>query len=301
MGRPEVSAPVAAETVVLAKFDLGRGVKLRAHYPDEGLTLAAQPHLTDGGSGVRNVVRAHAVVDRHAPFLIPPMIAHGTVPADGTDGPGSDYLVERWVEGTPLVRGTALAEALPAVLTGLVTLWAGHGVRRVAPSELWDERLAVDWRDLRGYDVLPAPAWQRVRDLVGQDRRLRVSWTHGDPVASNILRTDGGVVLIDWEHSKEAPIMYDAAKLHLFTADPDAALDVVLGSTSRADLGGLAGPDDLDPAEELALVHARYLSRYPRRRASLAGHPRLPVYERQARRQAQLLQEALARAGGGGG
>lgn len=295
--RPQTTASVAAETVVLAKFDLGRGVKLRAHYPGKGLTLAAQPIRPDGRSGVDNVVRAHVVVGRHAPFLIPPMVAHGTVLTEGTQEPGSVYLVERWVEGTPLMRGTALAEALPAVLAGLATLWAGHGVRRVAPSQLWRERLAVDWHDLRGGDVLPGPTWRRVRDLVRQDRRLRVSWTHGDPVASNILRTDDGVVLIDWEHSKEAPIMYDAAKLHLFTADPDAALDVVL-STAGTDLGDPAGPKDLDPAEELALVHARYLSRYPRRRASLEGHPRLKVYEQQARRQAQRLQEALERAGG---
>jgi hypothetical protein len=112
-------------------------------------------------------------------------------------------------------------------------------------------------------------------------------------VASNVLVGPDGLTLLDWEHSQEAPVMHDAAKLHLFCGDPATVLDQVaevLG-TPRRD-GCFSG------AEELVLVHAQLVGRYPERRARLRGHPRAEVYERQVRRQVERLEQVLDRCDG---
>lgn len=109
-------------------------------------------------------------------------------------------------------------------------------------------------------------------------------------VASNVLRgADGRVVLIDWEHSRPAPVMVDGAKLHLFSATPDRTLEQVLTGLAS----GPAAQGASSPAHDLALAHASFISRYPRRRAQLEGHHRLEVYERQVRRQAARLAQVL--------
>lgn len=276
-----ISAPISADVVVLAKFDLSEQVKFRAAYGAAQCSVAVQPDRKDGTSGIAAAVRSHEIVHRYAPGLIPPMLGHGA--ADS----GQRYLVERWVDGTPLTTSERMAAHLAQVLEGLDQVHRGYGIHTSRPSALW-RRFAEQWQAVRDAGLVPTDVGDRVAALIAADRLLRVSWSHGDLVASNIMATDQHVTIIDWEHATERPIMHDAAKLHQFTADKEPLLEVLL-----AEWGRKAGPGGYRPQEELALLHARFLCRAPSRMAELAGHRRSGLYARQVARQVTLLTQTL--------
>lgn len=277
-------SPVAADLVVLAKFDVNAGIKLRAAYGD-GLTLAIQPP-SSGHDGIARAVAAHQVVPRHAPGLMPALLGHGQLSS------GMPYLVESWLEGEPLVSGRRLADATPEILGQLAAVHRGIGVDGVELSAHW-QHVRGRWEETVRTGIVPDPLAAWVDGLLRRDGRLRRSWVHGDLVASNAMCTPGGVALIDWEHSQVAPVMNDAAKLHLFSPDPGRTLEQVFHGFSDAPSGSgrLSGPGTYSPAEELALAHAQLISRYPRRRAALGGHPRAEIFEQQIRRQVTRLEQ----------
>ena len=284
-----LSAHVAADLVVTAKLDLGDRVKLRAAYGQEGRTLALQETAANGVDGIARAVRAHEVVARHAPSLGPRVLGHGRL---GDDVP---YLVEEWVQGRPLGGGARLGEAAPEILAGLARLHRGHGLTGIPLSEHWSS-LARAWRTTVGTGVVPADLGEWVQRLIARDGLLRRSWVHGDLVASNVMGTQDGIVLIDWEHAQEAPIMNDGAKLHLFSGDPAGTLEHVVDGLGETASGRLRTGQGYAPVEELALAHANLISRYPARRARLEGHPRAEIYERQVRRQVERLEQVRAAA-----
>ncbi|HSP60766.1 MAG TPA: hypothetical protein VLO09_06875, partial [Ornithinimicrobium sp.] len=282
-----VRVPVAADVVVLGKLDLAAGTKLRAAYPAAGLVLAAQPAGPRGDHGITRSVRAHEVVDRHVPGLAPRLVAHGRTAS------GTRYLVEELVEGKPLGGAGALDARAAELLAALARLHAGHGTTRVSVRERWGSGVADRWDGTVATGVVPERIVREVAGLLGREDTLRISWAHGDLVASNVLARPGGLTLLDWEHSQEAPVMHDAATLHLFCGDPAAVLDLV-----GAALGTPAGEGTYSGAEELALVHVQLLGRYPGRRERLRGHPRAEVYEQQVRRQVERLEQVLQRCDG---
>ncbi|WP_122261089.1 phosphotransferase family protein [Ornithinimicrobium cerasi] len=273
-----LEAPVAADAVVLAKFDLGSRVKLRAGYAEAGLALAVQPRRADGTSGVTGAARSAEMVNRHVPGLAPTLHAVGTL-----DG-GYDWLVEDWVEGEPLVSDHRLAAHLDPLLERLAELHRGHGVRHARPAEVWGESFLQQWGTVRDEGLVSDAVGGAVARLVAADRLLRVSWTHGDLAASNVLLTDRGLVVIDWEHAAERPVMYDGARLHLFAADPARTVGRI-----RALWGGEPARSTYPPEQELAILHARLVCNAPRRLARLADHPRREIYVRQLARQTDLL------------
>lgn len=281
-----VSARVAADVLALAKFDLGQHTKLRAHYPAHGLTVAAQPATTGRPDGVGNALAAYHVVARSAPDLAPRLRGHGRLGE-------VRYLMEEWIDGAPVLTSAGLALATPAVLDGLAGVHRGHGTELVRCSQAWSEQFPAWWRRSVESGVVAPGVGEQVAALIEADRHVRVSWTHGDLVASNVLRrTDGRVALIDWEHAREGPVMLDGAKLHLFSATPEQTLEDLLAWPAQRWPGRTA----CTVAQDLALAHAFFLSRYAQRREALAGHDRLAVYERQVRRQAQRLEAVLERA-----
>lgn len=287
-GAPEVRelrSACAADLMVLAKFDVRERTKLRAAYGEEALTLALQPRTPTGVDGIARIVRANEVVRQHAPHLAPPVLDHGRLPT------GLPFVVERWLLGQPLGSAVELSAAAPEILHGLSLVHRGHGVTSVRLSEHWAP-LAGRWEDTCATGLVPEDLGRWVGELIARDATMRRSWVHGDLVASNVFRAAAGLVLIDWEHSQEAPIMNDAAKLHLFAADPGAMLAVVLGALGGTGSGMSrpAGPEGAyTPEEELALAHAQLISQYPRRSARLVGHPRAGIYEAQVRRQVERL------------
>ncbi len=271
---------VAADLVVLAKFDVGAHTKLRAAYADRALSLAVQPPAPSGVDGIARAVRAYAVVAPHAPSLIPKLVAHGRV-LDGLS-----YLVEEWLDGVSLVTGDELAEAAPEVLAAMNRVREGHGLSLVRVSEHWP-LLPQLWQQTAASGLVPEALARWVSTLIAREGLMTASWVHGDLVASNMMATSDGIALIDWEYAHVGPVMSDGAKLHLFSSDPEATLATVLeafGSTqSRANAQAVS--DGYTPTEELALAHANLISHYPLRKARLVGHPRAGVYERQVRRQ----------------
>lgn len=282
-GLRTAKARVAATVVVVAKLDLGTMVKARAAYPKRGVTLAVQPVGPTGVCGVTRAVRAMEVVGTHAPELAPRTVAHGGT-ADGLR-----YLVEEWAPGVPVPNSVVLNEVAPQLLAGLRHLQDGYGVRPVNVHKRW-QRWLSRWQQVQETGLLEEPTWHAVHDLLQTNRNVHISWGHGDLVASNVLRSGDRVTLIDWEHSDEASVMHDAAKLHLFCSDPEATLTHILDVLDRP-----TTDEDYRPAEELALAHAQLLSHYPARRRRLAGHARAEIYERQVRRQADRLALVLAR------
>lgn len=279
-----LEAATAADLVVMAKFDVHERTKLRAAYGEDGLTLAVQPKSPTGVDGIARIVRAHEVVSQHAPDLMTDVLGYGRLPS------GLPFVVERWLDGQPLGSSTELSAAAPEILAGLSAVHRGHGFTRVRLSEHWAP-LADRWAKTLATGLVPDDLGAWVGRLIDRDATLRHSWVHGDLVASNVIRTPDRLVLIDWEHSQQAPIMNDAAKLHLFVADPTQLLSTVLDVLDDAGRQGAGAADAFSPAEELALAHAQLISHYPRRSAQLVGHPREGVYDKQVRRQLQRLAE----------
>lgn len=285
-GFEQSSAATAADIIVLAKFDLGEQVKLRAGYGEARRSLAVQPVGPDGICGITNAVLAHEIVSRYAPGLIPTMLGHGEL------GDGLRYLVEEWVEGEPLMNSLRLAEHIPWILEGLAQVHHGYGVTARSVSELWGRGFGEQWQAVRDADLVPDDVGAVVAELIAADRRVRMSWAHGDLVASNVMATPDGAKIIDWEHARERPVMHDAAKLHLFAADKEPLLGMLL-----AEWGGVVAQDGYTAAQELALVHAKFLTRAPIRMAELAGHRRSGVYARQVASQVGLLRDVLEHCG----
>lgn len=277
-----ITTKVQADLVVLAKFDLGVSAKLRAAYLGSQAAVAVQPVRPSGECGVTRAVRSHHIVDRHVPQLLPPLLGYGELRGD------LRYLIEGWVEGRPLMSSKRLANALPELLDSLRSVQQGHGYGLVRLSRAWpglDQR----WAATREVGLVDEVTGRRIDELLVQDRHLRTSWVHGDLVASNIMLTDTGLVLIDLEHSMIGPTLHDAAKLHIFAARPQETLELVLQTLGK----GHRGSDTYSARDELALVHAHLLSRYPARTKALEGHPRAEVYERQSQRQVGLLRDVL--------
>lgn len=281
-GVRRLGLPLAADAVVLAKYDLASRVKLRAGYAEQALAVAVHPDRDDGTSGVARAARSAEVVGQHAPGLAPTLHTSGELRG------GYVYLVEAWVGGVPLGSGRRLAEELPDLLEGLARVHRGYGVRPVPASELWP-RFAEQWAAVRDAGLVGTELDEAVVRLVRQDRTVRVSWTHGDLAASNILATPVGLVVIDWEQAAERPIMFDGARLQLFASRP-ARTQELLSTTWGED----QQPGGYRPAEELALLHARFLCDAPRRLARMAGHRREEIYARQLSRQTTLLAQLVA-------
>lgn len=278
-----LSAQVAADLLVLAKFDLSQEVKFRAAYASVGRTVAVQPVRSDGTCGVTNAVRSHEIVDRYAPGLMPVLRSHGELRS------GLRYLVEDWVDGAPLVTALRMAQELPHLVEGLSQIHQGYGVHATRLTERW-RGFGQKWQTVREVGLVPDVMGEQVAALIAADQRLRVSWSHGEFVASNVLGTEEGPVIIDWEHAAERPIMHDAARLHQFTAGKDSLLDLLL-----AEWGDQVAEGGYTPAEELAVMHARFLISAPSRMAELAGHQRQGIYARQVKRQVALLGDVLER------
>lgn len=285
-GFEQTSAAIAADVIVLAKFDLGERVKLRAGYGEARRSLAVQPVGPDGVCGVTNSVRAHEIVGRYAPDLMPTMLGHGEL------DDGLRYLVEEWLHGEPLMTAGRLAEHTAWLLEGLGRVHEGYGVSTRAVTDLWGVGFGAQWQRVREGDLVPDHVGAAVAELIAADRRMRMSFAHGDLVASNVMSTPDGPKVIDWEHAGERPVMHDAVKLHLFAADKQPLLPLLLG-----EWGHPLVHDGYTAAEELALVHAKFLVRAPVRMAELAGHRRSGVYARQVTTQAGLLKDVLDNVG----
>lgn len=192
-----VRARVAGDVVVIGKFDIRDSVRLRAAYGEERMTLAVQPIRPDGSSGIARAVEAHGIVDQCASGLMPRLLGHGAIHGD------LPYLVETLVDGHPLMNAESLDGAALEILDALARVHREHGVTRVPITECWGGGLVRRWEEARPSGVVPPELARAVADLITRHGTLRCSWSHGDPVASNVLRTNNGI-----EHSVHHVIRY---------------------------------------------------------------------------------------------
>lgn len=283
-----VDAPVAADAVVIGKFDRGRQVRMRAFYAEEGLCARVQGGSRHPGRehGVSRSVRAAQIVAEHRPGLAPTMVDHGTVLAGRTA-----YLVEEVVEGRVPQRPEEVATAMAGVARELGAVQRAVGVSTDRLSAVVNPAFHDRWRDVVADGHVPPKLAARVDRLVARDDRLEISFTHGDLVSSNVLRVADRVVLIDWEYADIRPIAFDLAKMHVNAGPAGPALELLDDALHR-EVGHRNGHYSL--LEQLVLAHVVVLSRLEVRMQRAREAQRLEPLRRQTHKRVRAVRELLA-------
>ena len=283
-----ITAPVAADAVVIGKFDRGRQVRMRSFYADEGLCarIQAGSRHPEREHGVSRSVRAAQLVAAHRPGLAPVMRDHGTLFAGRTA-----YLVEEVVEGRSPRTPAEIAATMEVVAAELSVLQRAVGVTSRPLSAVVNPAFRERWRGVVADGHIPPTLAARVDRLIARDELLEVSFTHGDLVSSNVLRVDERVVLIDWEYAATRPVAFDLAKMHVNAGPAGAAverLDTALGGR----VGHASGHYSL--AEQLTLAHVVVLSRLEARKERAREADRLEPLRRQTHKRIRAVRELLA-------
>lgn len=283
-----VTAPVAADAVLIGKFDRGRQVRMRSFYAEEGLCarIQAGSRHPEREHGVSRSVRAARLVAEHRPGLAPAMRDHGTLFSGRTA-----YLVEEVVEGRTPRTPTEVAATMTLVAAELAALQRAVGVMSRPLSAVVNPAFHERWRGVVEDGHIPPKLAARVDRLLARDELLEVSFTHGDLVSSNVLRVGDGVVLIDWEYAGTRPVAFDLAKMHVNAGPAGAALerlDTALGGR----VGHARGHYSL--AEQLTLAHVVVLSRLEARMQRAQEADRLEPLRRQTHKRVKAVRELLA-------
>ncbi|PYF99371.1 Phosphotransferase enzyme family protein [Georgenia satyanarayanai] len=283
-----VTAPVAADAVLIGKFDRGRQVRMRSFYAEEGLCarIQAGSRHPEREHGVSRSVRAAQLVAAHRPGLAPAMRDHGTLFSGRTA-----YLVEEVVEGRTPRTPTEIAAAMEVVAEELSVLQRAVGVTSKPLSAVVNPAFPERWRGVVTDGHVPPKLAARLDRLIARDELLEVSFTHGDLVSSNVLRVGDRVVLIDWEYAGTRPVAFDLAKMHVNAGPAGQALDRLDGA-----LGGLVGHTSghYSLAEQLALAHVVVLSRLEARMQRAREADRLEPLRRQTHKRVKAVRELLA-------
>lgn len=275
-------ARVRAESVLIGKFDVQQEVRLRAFYPDAGLSIRYQ---TGGkNNGVIRTVNAYKKVQPHAPALMPAVHDHGTI----LEGRGA-FLIEETVAGETATRSqlealiTPLTQQLRAVHQGVGISDKTAGTVLGPHSQgLWNEFV-----ELHGVDAIID---QKVRRLFDRDDLLEVSITHGDLVNSNILVKDHEFVLVDWEWASVKPIAFDMAKMIINVSNLEQTLQ-----SMHAGLGGDLGTKTSHYTfrEQLALALVQTLTFYKRQSVKARKAKRTAALARQTDKRLRALTKLL--------
>ncbi|SDU77144.1 phosphotransferase [Jiangella alkaliphila] len=284
----EVELELLSAVVRLGKFSRGQTIKVRSYLAldDQPVSLKVWRGFDERTSPGRRERLVRAQIAGIDGYRSPRVLADGRID-------DIDYLAETVIYGRhpsgPAERlnaaadvGTALCDGYRATMTGLRRLSATtHPAFRdridaalgPEPNRDWTPETLARLRD-------------RVLRLIDQDRRLPVAVTHGDLVATNIIRSpDGRHHLVDWEHGRTGPVAFDLVKLILTSGDPARLLDA-LSATTR----GFAGRRRCYSWEEqLALGIAQFLSWSEAGRRSAAAVGRLHRYEAEHRARLRLL------------
>ena len=285
--RRRLLAPVSADVVQIGKFDRGRQVRLRGFYGDAGLCVRVQAATRDTSipHGVERSATAARVVGEHRPGLMPRMLDHGTVLHGRTA-----YLAEETVTGRVPRGPREVLAAMSVVAEELGVVQHGVGITARPLSAVVHPQFPDRWRAVVDDGHVTADLGAEVERLIDRDDLLEVSFTHGDLVSSNVLCTEGGVVLIDWEYAGEQPIAFDLAKMHINAGPPAPALDVLDRALGHG-IGHHGGHYRL--VEQLALAHALVLSRLEARLARARQAGRVGPLERQTRKRALALRTLM--------
>lgn len=283
-----ITAPVAADAVVIGKFDRGRQVRMRAFYAERGLSVRVQAGSRGGGRehGVGRSVTAAEIVGRHRPRLMPALVDHGTVFRGRTA-----YLVEEVVEGRKPANPAQVATAMSEVVTELASVQRAVGVSAEPFSAVVSPKFREHWQGVVTDGHVPPKLATRLDRLIDRDALLEVSFTHGDLVTSNVLIVEDRVVLIDWEYADFRPIAFDLAKMHVNAGPPETALQRL-----EVALDGLVGhgAGHYSLVEQLTLAHVVVLSRLEARMLKATEARRVEPLKRQVYKRVQAVRNLLA-------
>ncbi len=284
-GQLRVWSRTQAPMVRIGKFDVDDVARLRAFYPDVGLALRLQ-RADDTGPGVARELEARRTIADHAPGLAPPVVGHGAFGGS----PGIAYLFEELLPARQLNAPELISEGLGELAARLTELHRGFGVGSRRLDEVISPKVPTWWSAVVPTLEIDPAIDAAVQELFERNQELEISFGHGDLVGSNILRADGRIVLVDWEHSQTMPIAFDLAKPLLQSADPTAALDVLRDVLAPTVPGG---PDSFALEEQLALAYVRTLSGVASRRERAAAAGRLEALERETQQRITLVAALL--------
>lgn len=237
-----LKARVAAESVLIGKFDVDREVRLRAFYPAKAVSIRYQ---TGGDrNGIARTVDARKKVAPYAPHLMPTIYEHGTIMNEQ-----GAYLIEETVRGETATRGELESIILP-LTQQLSEVHRGVGISHRHLSRIVGGMYRKRWSDFVTSQGISETVDRRVQELIDRNALLEVSLTHGDLVSSNILVDGDRFVLVDWEFAASKPIAFDMSKMIINITNFEKALQDM-----QAGLGGTIGtkPDHYSFREQIAL------------------------------------------------
>ena len=288
---PLLDAPCRAEFICLGKFDVEAAVRLRAFYlgDERPFTLALQPYGGVRQHGLARAVRARRLVARHLPGLAAPLYGHGRLRSSG-----AAFLREGIVQGRHPTDRIEMQEVAGPIAEALHRFHVAIGIARWPLSRAATHTLPQGWETFARQSHVSQQLNRRVRRLIQRDAFLEVSLGHGDLVGSNILltSTEGSdqIVLLDWEHARPLPVVFDLAKLHLSARAPDVVLRQ-LHAVLDDELAHTAGGYGLE--EQLALAHVQMLAWHEHRYAKAARAGRLRFLRRDTDRRLELIEQLL--------
>lgn len=269
----ELELSLRSAIVRLGKLASPDQIKVRSYLVRDGQVLSLKVW-----SGAAALVRGKRERDIRArisgleSYRTPPVLAHG-------EGGSTAFILEPVIYGShPTSGGPRLAmtaDLAQALSRGYMATMVGD--RRL--SKVTHPDLPGRLDHVLGGDGYPWPSDVRERAqvrravgrLIARDRTLPVAITHGDLVASNVIRDDQGRHhLVDWEHGRSGPAAFDLVKLVLGSGDADAAAEAIEPHMRK--IGG-RGWRRYRASHQLALGVAQTLSWAPeaRVRAVRAG------------------------------
>jgi hypothetical protein len=259
--------------VRLGKLSEPALLKVRGYLEADG-TL----HTVKVWAGSKAVRTGHREVEIRRQIEGIPEYRSAPVLASG-EREGLLFLLEPLVSGdhprSGAERVRACADLVPDLAAGYRATGVGDRRLSTVVHARFGQRLDEAFQD----GALPWPEDIRERGevrhqltrLVRGDPRVPVAITHGDLVASNIVRDAAGRHhLLDWEHGRLGPAAFDLIKLVLTSGAPERAVET-LGPA--ASLLGARRWRRASFQQQLALGVAQQLSFAPaaRRRAIAAG------------------------------
>lgn len=273
---------ISAESVLIGKFDVDKEVRLRAFYPNHGLSIRYQT----GGqrNGITQTVNAHKRIHPHVEGLMPAIHEHGTI----LDGQGA-YLIENTVRGEPITR-SQLQDFIVPITSRLHAAQQGVGIAPKNLSRIVGGMYRTRWNSFVESTSADPRLDAAVQKLMDRNELLDVSITHGDLVNSNILATEDDFVLVDWEFSAMKPVAFDMAKIIINVDNIEKTLHQMhtgLGGT----IGGSSGHYSF--REQVALALVQTLSWYPNHLTKATAAGRTAALKRQTTKRLAAMTELL--------
>jgi hypothetical protein len=265
--------PLASSVVRLGKLASVDRLKVRSYLVLDGhlrsLKVWSGEVAVATGRRERDVRTRIAGIDG---YRTPAILDHGQVGATA-------YLLEPVVRGQHPTSGAQRVAMAADLAEALSAGYAATGAGDKPLSAITHEQLPDRVDAVLGDDTLPWPdevgdrgvVRRHVARLIAKDRSLPVAITHGDLVASNVIRDDEGRHhLVDWEHGRKGSPAFDLLKLVLGSGDEEAALAAV---APHLETFGGRGLRRYRTDHQLALGVAQTLSWAPaaRERAERAG------------------------------